>query len=215
MSDEQKVFVSYMAMNTILTDLLNPMRTALKSSMAEWSRTYLWRFTTLADNPSIFQACVTSVESGRGHDIAGYTVITKRDMSWNIVGILRINGAITHETVSRQVSFADDCIHAIMDTYSQVLGFIGDYVGRVITDPQEPDKSSSVDHPAHYGGATNPFEVRKVVRAWTLGFWLGNAVKYIARAGKKDPSKYVEDLEKAIFYIQDEIDFYKQEQKNK
>lgn len=43
----------------------------------------------------------------------------------------------------------------------------------------------AVDHPAHYGGQDNPFEVIKVIDAWSLGFCLGNAVKYIARAGKK------------------------------
>lgn len=61
-----------------------------------------------------------------------------------------------------------------------------------------------VNHPDHYGGDT-PYEVIKVIRAWGLGFDLGNAVKYIARAGKKDPAKHVEDLEKAVFYLEDEI----------
>jgi hypothetical protein len=34
-----------------------------------------------------------------------------------------------------------------------------------------------------------------------LGFHLGNAVKYIARAGKKDPNRLREDLEKARWYL--------------
>lgn len=38
-----------------------------------------------------------------------------------------------------------------------------------------------------------------------MNFNRGNAVKYIARAGLKDPNKEIEDLEKAAFYIQDEI----------
>lgn len=62
-----------------------------------------------------------------------------------------------------------------------------------------------VNHPDHYGGGDNPYEVIKVIRAWGLGFDLGNAVKYIARAGKKDPARHIEDLEKAVFYLQDEI----------
>ena len=62
-----------------------------------------------------------------------------------------------------------------------------------------------VDHPAHYGGRDNPYEAIKVIRAWDLGFSLGNAVKYIARAGKKNPSKKIEDLKKAIWYIEEEI----------
>lgn len=68
--------------------------------------------------------------------------------------------------------------------------------------------SDPVKNPSHYGGKNNPYEVIKVIWAWKLGFCLGNAVKYIARAGKKDPSKYVEDLEKAIDYLQKEIHQY-------
>lgn len=61
-----------------------------------------------------------------------------------------------------------------------------------------------VNHPAHYGGDV-PYEAIKVIHAWDLGFDLGNAVKYISRAGKKDPAKTVEDLRKAIFYIEHHI----------
>lgn len=46
----------------------------------------------------------------------------------------------------------------------------------------------AVNSPAHYGGADNPYEAIKVIEAWDLGFCLGNTVKYIARAGKKDPA---------------------------
>lgn len=67
--------------------------------------------------------------------------------------------------------------------------------------------SEQVDHPAHYGGAENPYEVIKVLRAWGLGFSLGNCVKYIVRAGKKDAQKHLEDLEKAAWYLQEEIEF--------
>lgn len=58
----------------------------------------------------------------------------------------------------------------------------------------------NVNHPAHYGGADNPYEAIKVIDAWGLGFDLGNAVKYIARAGKKTPSE-LEDLRKAQWYL--------------
>jgi hypothetical protein len=65
--------------------------------------------------------------------------------------------------------------------------------------------SESVNHPQHYGGADNVYEAIKVIRAWDLGFSLGNAVKYISRAGKKDPSKHIEDLKKARWYLDEEI----------
>lgn len=65
--------------------------------------------------------------------------------------------------------------------------------------------NDNVNHPAHYGGADNPYEAIKVIEACGLGFCLGNAVKYISRAGKKDPSKKIEDLQKAVWYINHEI----------
>jgi hypothetical protein len=62
-----------------------------------------------------------------------------------------------------------------------------------------------IDHPSHYGGAENPYEAIKVIDAWGLGFCLGNAVKYIARAGKKGGAPIVEDLRKARWYLDHEI----------
>lgn len=61
--------------------------------------------------------------------------------------------------------------------------------------------NDSVNHPQHYGGADNIYEAIKVIAAWGLNFALGNTVKYIARAGKKDAAKLVEDLEKAEWYL--------------
>ena len=63
---------------------------------------------------------------------------------------------------------------------------------------------SEVDHPAHYGGADNTYETIRVIEAWGLGFALGNAVKYISRAGKKGDR--LTDLKKAKWYLQREID---------
>jgi len=64
----------------------------------------------------------------------------------------------------------------------------------------ETNSSDSVDHPNHYGGDTT-YEVIKVIEAWDLGFHIGNVVKYVARAGKKDPQKELEDLNKALWYL--------------
>ena len=67
------------------------------------------------------------------------------------------------------------------------------------------EKKESVDHPDHYGGESNVYEAIKVIDAWELGFALGNTVKYISRAGKKDPNKELEDLKKALWYLQHHI----------
>jgi len=64
--------------------------------------------------------------------------------------------------------------------------------------------SSQVDHPSHYRSSTG-FEAIEVINAWGLNFSLGNALKYISRAGLKDPSKVIEDLEKARWYLDHEI----------
>ena len=65
--------------------------------------------------------------------------------------------------------------------------------------------NEQVNHPSHYGGASNVYEAIKVIDAWELGFSLGNTVKYISRAGKKDPEKEIEDLKKAKFYLDHHI----------
>ena len=56
---------------------------------------------------------------------------------------------------------------------------------------------SKIDHPKHY--TSGKFEVIDVIEDWQLGFHLGNVVKYIARAGKKDAE--LDDLKKALWYL--------------
>jgi len=65
------------------------------------------------------------------------------------------------------------------------------------------EKNDIINHPAHY--TSGKIEVIDVIEDWALGFCLGNVVKYIARAGKKDPAKRKEDLKKALWYLQREI----------
>jgi hypothetical protein len=55
--------------------------------------------------------------------------------------------------------------------------------------------------PEYYGGEDNVYEAIKVIRAWNLGFELGNVVKYISRAGKKHDN-IKEDIQKAITYLE-------------
>ena len=61
----------------------------------------------------------------------------------------------------------------------------------------------NVNRPAHY--TDGKIEVIEFIEDKKLGFCLGNAVKYISRAGKKDPTKEVEDLQKAKWYIERRI----------
>ena len=60
------------------------------------------------------------------------------------------------------------------------------------------------ERPEHYGGPDDPHEVIQCLRAWLSpaeyrGFLVGNAVKYLARAGKKGPAR--QDLLKAMTYL--------------
>lgn len=64
-----------------------------------------------------------------------------------------------------------------------------------------------VNHPAHYKTEAG-IESIDVIEAFELNFRLGNAVKYILRAGRpdpKDPSKVMQDLQKARWYLEREI----------
>lgn len=80
-----------------------------------------------------------------------------------------------------------------------------------------PPDSDQVDHPAHYGGADDPFEVIKVLRAWRApaeyaGFLRGNVVKYVARAPRKGGQ---EDYRKAEWYLRELIRFESEREEGK
>ena len=65
-----------------------------------------------------------------------------------------------------------------------------------------PPKPTEI-RPAYYHQGA--YEVFRVIDAWELDFYLGNALKYIAHAGRKDPTKEVEDLRKAVTYLEAKI----------
>jgi len=74
---------------------------------------------------------------------------------------------------------------------------------------------SSVAHPSHYNAGK--IEVIEFIEDQGFGsaFNRGNAIKYIARAGKKDPAKEIEDLEKAAWYVTREIEILKARKENR
>lgn len=71
---------------------------------------------------------------------------------------------------------------------------------------------SAVHHPSHYGGDTT-YEAIKVIDAWGVGFCLGSVLKYLCRAGKKTEDR-LEDLKKAAWYLQHEIEMEVRKQEN-
>ena len=72
-------------------------------------------------------------------------------------------------------------------------------------------KHENVNHPAHYGGVNNPYEVIKIIEHYDLNFSLGNVLKYTLRAGKKHDDTEIEDLEKAVFYLNRHLENVKKE----
>ena len=64
-------------------------------------------------------------------------------------------------------------------------------------------QKEKVDHPSHYN--RGKIEVIDAIEDWELNFSRGNAVKYVARAGLNDKETEIEDLQKALWYIEREI----------
>lgn len=78
----------------------------------------------------------------------------------------------------------DDLVNVYYDNSSELNKF---YAG------------NNVNHPKHYNDGK--IEVIDFIEDKKLGFCLGNAIKYICRAGKKDKNKEVEDIQKSIWYL--------------
>lgn len=66
-----------------------------------------------------------------------------------------------------------------------------------------------VNHPNYYAEGRK-YEPIDVINDWELNFALGNTIKYISRAGRKDSDKKLEDLEKAAWYLNYEINKLKE-----
>ena len=73
-------------------------------------------------------------------------------------------------------------------------------------------KNDPVNNPKHYTNHPSGIQCIEITRHMT--FNVGNAIKYLWRNGQKDQNPAVQDLEKAVFYIQDEIARIKKEYKN-
>ncbi len=83
------------------------------------------------------------------------------------------------------------------------------YPGSVVTlddlkDGIVIEEEDVINHPSHY--TDGKIEVWDYIKDKNLNYFLGNAVKYISRAGKKEHDKYVQDLKKAIAYLNKEIE---------
>ena len=62
---------------------------------------------------------------------------------------------------------------------------------------------NNIEHPSHYAEGRK-YEPIDVIKDWQLNFNLGNTIKYISRAGRKNDC--IEDLKKAKFYVDYELE---------
>ena len=105
-----------------------------------------------------------------------------------------------------------------MDTKIPPYGLATVFDYEISPIPQiETPETDPVNHPSHYTDGKYECIDYLESRGFTQDGYLFNAVKYISRAGKKDPEKYEEDIRKAIWYLNrktqsfDENGFYRKE----
>lgn len=110
-----------------------------------------------------------------------------------------------------EILISDNSIDAQHDSSGRCAHNIPHYMPCALC-AAEHGRAAVVNHPSHYGGDTT-YEAIKVIEAWELTFNTGNAVKYICRAGHKDPSisKHIEDLEKSREYLRFEVERLKRQ----
>ena len=66
------------------------------------------------------------------------------------------------------------------------------------------NKKEMIDHPSHYNDGK--IEVIDYIEDKDMNFCLGNVIKYISRAGKKDKDAEIEDIKKALWYLNRHLD---------
>lgn len=119
--------------------------------------------------------------------------------------------------VGDEVRVLSDSDHRSEQGEVGTVGFVGQAYVHVQFSEHDPDRNfitvfsphelelvgveDVVNHPSHY----TAYGAEVIDITEHLNFCRGNAVKYIARAGLKDPNKELEDLEKAAFYLNREI----------
>lgn len=115
-----------------------------------------------------------------------------------------------HRDENGLVSDENRSIYAEMENKVYLLGNVIDHLVRLMRKNEDDTRCDDpVNHPSYY--AAGKIECIDFITDKGLNFCRGNAVKYIVRAGKKDPEKEIEDLQKAAWYLNREIEDLKKE----
>ena len=83
----------------------------------------------------------------------------------------------------------------------------------IVEEARHVIKGDPVKHPTHY--TYGSIECVDYILDKDLDFCLGNVIKYVTRAGHKETSSMIEDLEKAAQYLQFKIDNLKKQEAKK
>lgn len=94
-----------------------------------------------------------------------------------------------HEGINHKCKWVTDGVITTVYTWYQAL--------------EEKPMADQVNHPSHYTSHPSGVECIQIIRHMT--FNVGAAMKYLWRNGLKDGNPQVQDLEKAIWHIKDEI----------
>ena len=122
--------------------------------------------------------------------------ITKPVSDFKLVDIIPVGSVVDVLSVTKT---ENDVYYEVLDPRDETSYInVPSEFGELIT--YEVPYNDPVNHPSHY--ADGRIEVIDYIEDKNLGFHLGNAVKYISRAGKKDKAKTAEDIRKAIWYLE-------------
>lgn len=148
---------------------------------------------------------VLQITKGNLIKIAGPVFADKIDPSGSIDRIQHIKVIAITDKKCRIVSFVKPGLAACVDIVELVMFSIFSSLKELSV-----EKAEQVSHPSHYAWLNDLCGVEPLDICRHLDFNTGNAIKYLLRKDKVDGNKTktekrIEDLRKAVFYIQDEI----------
>lgn len=146
------------------------------------------------------------------HEVNPYTGLIGRTVrinedspkSWAVGCVGKIIGIAERDLTFDPLSQDFPCLIKLenMDISKPPFGKYNFYRSEFDLIDENETKSDPVNHPAHY--TDGKYEVINFIESsgFNCDFYLANAVKYLSRAGKKDPNKKEEDIQKAIWYLE-------------
>ena len=126
--------------------------------------------------------------------------------------LLKIDGIDGHKRIRCTISNLSDDFSVCFDIEDiMTYGMLSSSTHKTDDEKKGNGKSEQVNHPSHYAWLKDLCGVEPIEICRHFGFSIGNALKYLMRKGKDDgdkteEEKRIEDLRKAIFYINDEIE---------